>query len=62
MRNDEIRMTKLEGMTNDEMMMDRDAVSLSYGALCSFRYSTFVLRHYLEIGFRISFLIIVGLA
>jgi len=30
MKNDEIRMTKLEGMTNDEMTRDRDVVSLSF--------------------------------
>jgi hypothetical protein len=39
-RNDEIRVTKLEGITNDRSTNDRDAASLSF-----VRRASFVIRH-----------------
>jgi len=44
-RNDEIRMTKLEGIRNDQTMNGRDAPSPSFGLRASFviRHSSFVI-------------------
>ena len=47
-RNDEIRMTKLEGMTNDQMTKDCSCHFFVIRALCFLRHSTFVLRHFLD--------------
>jgi hypothetical protein len=43
--NDEIRMTKLEGMTNDQMTTDCDVASSPFGLGASFviRHSCFVI-------------------
>jgi len=43
--NDEIRMTKLEEMTNDQMTNDDDLVFSSFGVCASFviRHSCFVI-------------------
>jgi hypothetical protein len=50
-------MTKLEGMTIDQMLKDCDVASSSFGLCASFaiRHSTFVLRHFFRIfEFQIS--------